>query len=151
MSLQERLQEELKAAMRQRDPVRSNVLRMLKAAIRNAEIDAQRTLDDAGVLAVLDKAAKQRRESIEAYRRGGREELVAAEEAELHIIEAYLPRQLGEAEIRAAVEQTIAELGAQGPADMGRVMKVLMDRLRGQADGKVVNAVVREVLAARAR
>ena len=147
MSLQERLQEDLMLAMRQRDTARTNVLRMLKAAIRNAEIDQQRALDDAGVLAVLDKAAKQRRESIEAYRQGGRAELVAAEEAELRIVEEYLPRQLGEAEIRAAVVQTIVEVGARGPADMGRVMKALMDRLRGQADGKLVSALVREALA----
>ena len=148
MSLKDRIQEELKAAMLQRDTVRTNVLRMLKAAIRNAEIDQQRELDDAGVLVVLDKAAKQRRESIEAYRQGGREELVAAEEAELRIIEAYLPRQLSELEVRTAVEQAIAELGAQGPADMGRVMKVLMEQLRGLADGKVVSTLVREALAA---
>jgi uncharacterized protein YqeY len=149
MSLQERLQEDLKTAMRQRDKVRSNVLRMLKAAIRNAEIDEQHALDDAGVLAVLNKAAKQRRESIDAYRQGGREDLVAAEEAELSIIEAYLPRQLEESEVRVAVEEAIVELGAQGPADMGRVMRFLMDKLRGQVDGKVVNAIVRETLAAR--
>ena len=148
MSLQESLQNDLKTAMRQRDKVRTNVLRMLKAAIRNAEIDKQQALDDAEILAVLTKAAKQRRESIDAYRQGGREELVAAEEAELAIIEAYLPRQLGEAEIRVAVEKAIAELEARGPGDMGRVMKYLMGQLRGQADGKVVNAIVREALAA---
>lgn len=149
MSFQERLQEDLKDAMRQHDTVRTGVLRMLKAAIRNAEIDARNDLDDAGVLAVLDKAAKQRRESIAAYRLGGRAELVAAEEAELRILEAYLPRQLDETEVRAAVEQAIAELGAHGPADMGRVMKVLMERLRGQADGQLVSAIVRAALAAR--
>lgn len=149
MSLQERIQQDLQAAMRQRDKMRSNVLRMVKAAIHNAEIDLQHALDDAGVLVVLDKAAKQRRESIDAYRQGGRLDLVAAEEAELQLIEAYLPRQLGEAEVRAAVDQAVAELGAQGPADMGRVMKVLMDRLRGQADGKLVNTLVREALAAK--
>jgi len=148
MSLQESLQNDLKTAMRQRDKVRTNVLRMLKAAIRNAEIDKQQALDDAEILAVLTKAAKQRRESIDAYRQGGREELVAAEEAELAIIEAYLPRQLGEAEIRVAVEKAIAELEARGPGDMGRVMKYLMGQLRGQADGKVVNAIVREALVA---
>jgi len=149
MSLQERLQEDLKDAMRQHDTVRTGVLRMLKAAIRNAEIDARNDLDDAGVLAVLDKAAKQRRESIAAYRLGGRAELVAAEEAELRILEAYLPRQMDETEVRAAVEQAVAELGAHGPADMGRVMKVLMERLRGQADGQLVSAIVRAALVAR--
>ena len=148
MALQERLQKDLEAAMRRRDTVHTNVLRMLKAAIRNAEIDHQRKLDDAAVLVVLDKAARQRRESIAAYRQGGREDLVAAEASELGIIEGYLPRQLDEAEIRAAVDQAIVELGAQGPADMGRVIKVVLDRLRGQADGRLVNTVVREALAA---
>jgi uncharacterized protein YqeY len=148
VSLKDRIQEDLKAAMLQHDTARTNVLRMLKAAIRNAEIDQQRELDDAGILAVLDRAAKQRRESIEAYRQGRRADLVAAEEAELRVIEAYLPRQLGEDEVRAVANQAIAELGAQGPADMGRVMKVLMDRLRGLADGKIVSAIVREALTA---
>ncbi len=147
MSLKERIQEELQESLRQRDTARANVLRLLKAAIRNAEIDGQRELDDAAVLAVLDKAAKQRRESIAAYRQGGRDDLVAAEEQELRVIESYMPRQMGEEEIRAAVAQAIAEVGARGPADMGRVMKPLMERLRGQADGKVVSNLVREALA----
>jgi uncharacterized protein YqeY len=147
VSLKDRIQEDLKAAMLQHDATRTTVLRLIKAAIRNAEIDQQCELDDAGTLAVLDRAAKQRRESIDAYRQGNRADLVATEEAELRVIEAYLPRQLDEAEIRAAVGQAISELGAQGPADMGRVMKVMMDRLRGLADGKVINAVVREILA----
>lgn len=146
VSLKERIQEELQESLRQRDAARANVLRLLKAAIRNAEIDAQRELDDAAVLAVLDRAAKQRRESISAYRQGGREDLVAAEELELRVIETYLPRQMGEEEIRAAVAQVIAEVGAHGPADMGRVMKPLMERLRGQADGKLVSNLVREAL-----
>ena len=148
MSIRDRIQEELKEALRQHDATRANVLRMLKAAIRNVEIDQQIELDDAGVLAVLEKGAKQRRESMEAYHQGGRADLVAAEEAELRIIEAYLPRQLGEAEVRAAVDQAIGEMGVQGPADMGRVMRVLMDRLHGQADGKLVSTLVRGSLAA---
>ena len=147
VSLKERIQDELKESLRQHDSVRTNVLRMLKAAIRNAEIDGQHELDDAAVLGVLDKAAKQRRESISAYRQGGRADLVAAEESELRIIETYLPQQMGEAEIRAAVAAVISEVGARGPSDMGRVMKPLMDRLRGQADGKVVSNIVRETLA----
>jgi len=146
VNLKERIQEDLKEALRQHQAERASALRLLKAAIRNAEIDQQVELDDAGVIAVLDKAAKQRRESIEAYRQGGRADLVAAEEQELQIIESYLPQQLSPEELRATVAQAIAELGARGPADMGRVMKHLMERLRGQADGKVVNALVREAL-----
>lgn len=146
MNLQERIQEDLKEALRQRQSERAAVLRLIKAAIRNAEIEQQVRLDDAGVIAVLDRAARQRRESIEAYRQGGRMDLVAAEEQELRTIESYLPQRLGEEELRSLVAQAIAELEARGPADMGRVMKHLMDRLRGQADGKVVNALVREAL-----
>ena len=151
MTLQDRIQEELKQALRQHDAARATALRSLKAAIRNAEIDQRGELDEPAVLAILSKAAKQRRESIEAYRQGGRMDLVAAEEAELRVIEAYLPRQLGEAEIHTAVEQAIVELGAQGPGDMGRVMKLLTERLRGQADGKAISAVVREALAGLSR
>jgi uncharacterized protein YqeY len=147
VSLKERIQEDLKDALRQHQAERLGVLRLLKAAIRNAEIDQQRDLDDAGVLAVLDKAARQHRESIEAYRLGGRADLVAAEELELRLIEAYLPRQLSEDEVRAAVAQAIAELGAQGMGDMGRVMKHLTAQLRGQADGRFVSTLVREALA----
>lgn len=147
MTLKERLQEDLKAAMLAHDNARATALRLLKAAIRNAEIEQQRELDDEGILAVLEKAAKQRRESIEAYRQGGREDLAAAEEMELRLIEAYLPQKMGEEEVRAVVAQAVAELGARGPADMGRVMKYLMDKLRGRADGRLVNALVREALA----
>ncbi|MGB9724645.1 MAG: GatB/YqeY domain-containing protein [Chloroflexia bacterium] len=149
MTLKERLQEDLKAAMLAHDGARATALRMLKAAIRNAEIEQQRELDDEGVLAVLERAAKQRRESIEAYRQGGREDLAAAEEMELRLIEAYLPQKMDEAEVRAVVVQVVAELGASGPADMGRVMKHLMEKLRGRADGRLVNALVREALAGR--
>lgn len=147
MTLKERLQEDLKAAMLAHDNARATALRLLKAAIRNAEIEQQRELDDEGILAVLEKAAKQRRESIEAYRQGGREDLAAAEEMELRLIEAYLPQKMGEEEVRAVVAQAVAELGARGLADMGRVMKYLMDKLRGRADGRLVNALVREALA----
>ena len=146
MSLKDRIQEELKEAMRQHDTTRAGVLRLLKAAIRNAEIDRQHDLDDQEVLAVLGKEVKQRRDSIESYRQGGRGDLAAVEESELEILAAYLPRQLSEDEVREAVAQAIAELGAQGPGDLGRVMKHLMAQLRGQADGRLVNTLVREAL-----
>lgn len=147
MTLKERIQGELVEALRQHDGARATLLRQLKAAIRNAEIDQQGELDDSAVLAVLDKAAKQHRESIAAYREGGRADLVAAEEVELRLIEAYLPRQMDEVEVRAAVSQAVAELGAQGPADMGRVIRLVLDQHKGRVDGKVVSNLVREALA----
>lgn len=146
MDLKLRIQEDMKAALREQDAERLSVLRLIRAAIRDAEIDQQRELDDAGVVAVLSKAARQRQESIQAYRQGGREDLAAAEERELRIIQSYLPRQLDETELRALVRKAVEELGAQSPADIGRVMKHLMAQLRGQADGRVVQALVREAL-----
>jgi len=146
MSLKERIQEDMKESLRSHDAERTGVLRLLRAAIHNAEIDQQHELDDGAVLAVLAKAVKERRESIELYRQGRREELAAAEERELTVIESYLPRQLSEGELRTVVNQAIAELGAQGPTDMSRVMKHLMAQLRGQADGRLVNTLVREAL-----
>jgi uncharacterized protein YqeY len=146
MDLKERIQEDLRTALRQQDAERLSVLRLIRAAIRDAEIEQQRELDDAGVVAVLTKAARQRQESILAYREGGREDLAGAEERELRIIRSYLPRQLDEAELRALVRRAIEELGARGPADLGKVMKHLMAQVRGQADGRVVQALVREAL-----
>ncbi len=146
MDLKSRIQEDMKAALREQDAERLSVLRLIRAAIRDAEIDQQRELDDAGVVAVLSKAARQRQESIQAYRQGGRDDLADAEERELRIIQGYLPRQLDETELRALVHKAVEELGAQGPADIGRVMKHLMAQLRGQADGRVVQALVREAL-----
>lgn len=146
MGLQEQIQEDLKTAIRQRDSERAGVLRMIKAAIHNAEIDRQESLDDQGVQAVLLKAARDHRESIEAFRRGGREDLVAVEERELAIVEAYLPPQLGEDKVRQLVDRAIEELGAQGPQDMGRVMKHVMAQFKGQVDGRLVSDLVRRAL-----
>jgi uncharacterized protein YqeY len=146
VSLKDRIQEDLKDALRQRDSDRLKVLRMVKASIRNAEIDKHEDLDDQEVLGVLVKAAKQRRESIEAYREGGRDDLVSVEQGELDIIESYLPQQMTEEELREYVAKAIEEMGAQGPKDMGRVMKHLMAELKGQADGRMVNSIVREFL-----
>jgi len=147
MGLKERIQADLQASLRRRDTERTGVLRLLKAAIHDAEIDQQRELDDQAVIAVLSRAVRQHQESIEAYRVGQREDLAEAEERELHIIQSYLPQQLSESDLRAAVRQAVAELGAQGPADVGRVMKHLMAQLRGQADGRLVNKLVQEALA----
>jgi uncharacterized protein YqeY len=152
MSLRDRLQADLKDAMRSKDEVRKSAIRSVIAAIKQAEteLDAsgqRRTLEDRDILALIAKQAKQRRESIEEFEKGGRDDLVAQEQADLDILESYMPRQLTPEQIRAEAEATIAEVGASGPHDIGAVMRPLMARLRGTADGKVVNQIVRELLA----
>lgn len=154
MSLLDQLNSDLKAAMLAHDEVRKNVLRSVKTACSNALVEKRAaatpdvTLSDEEVLAVLNKQAKQRRESIAEYSKGGRADLVDQEQAELAILESYLPRQLGREQIAEVVRQVIGEVGASGPKDMGLVMRPTMERLRGQADGKIVNEVVRELLSA---
>lgn len=146
MNLKERLNQDLRDAMRAGDTLRRDVLRYLLSAVHNAEIDAGRELDDAGVIAVIQRQVKQRRDSIEEYRKGGRQDLVDKEEAEAAILQSYLPAQLSRDEVVAAARAAIEELGAQGPADKGRVMPVLIERLRGRAEGRVINEVVTELL-----
>lgn len=146
MGLKEQLRQDMAAAMRAGDAARRDVLRMLVAAVKQAEVDTQTTLDDAGVQDVLAKQARQRRESIADYTKAGRPELVAQEEAELALIEAYLPSMLGRDEIAAIAQQVIDELGVAGPQAMGQVMGRLMPMLKGQAEGRLVNAVVRDLL-----
>ena len=153
MGLREQLMDDLKDAMRQHDETRKRTIRSVIAAIKKAETEldasgARVSLDsDQDILGVIAKQARQRQESIVEYRRGKRQDLVEAEEAELAILEAYLPRQLSREEIEAEARQVIAEVGASGPRDIGQVMKPLVERLRGRADGKLVNQVVRELLA----
>ena len=146
MSLQDKLLEDLKAAMRQHDETRVSTLRMLRSAISYAEIDKRGPLDDAGVLSVIEKDAKRHRESIEAFQKGNRPELAAKEEAELAILMTYLPKQMAREEIVAAARETIAQVGAKSRADMGKVMSVLAPRLKGQADGRLVSQIVQELL-----
>jgi uncharacterized protein YqeY len=146
MSLKEKLQSDLRDAIRQKDEVRKRALRLALAAVTNAEVAQRKDLDDPSVLAVLAKEAKTRQESIEEYGQAGRDDLVAQQEAELAVLEAYLPRQLSREEISARAKATIEQLGAAGMGQMGLVMKSLMQELRGQADGKLVNQVVRELL-----
>lgn len=132
--------------MKSQDVVRRETIRLCLSAIHNEEVARRAPLDDAALLGVLGKQAKMRRESIEAFGKGGRAELVAKESAELAVIEGYLPAQLGEAEIRAIVERAIAETGASGPGDQGKVIQKAMAELRGRADGKLVASVVTRVL-----
>lgn len=150
MSLKEKLQADLWDAMRQKDEVRKSTIRLALAAITNAEVAQRKDLDDPEVLALLAKEAKHRQESIQQFRQGGRDDLVAQEEAELGVLETYLPRQLSREEIVTRAQATIEALGATGMDQMGLVMKSLMQELRGQADGNLVNQVVRELLSGRA-
>ncbi|MFH1060625.1 MAG: GatB/YqeY domain-containing protein [Pseudomonadota bacterium] len=146
MNLMGRVDADLKAALKSRDEKTTSCLRLVKNALKNKEKDLLRPLEDEEALAVLKTLAKQRRESIEQFSQGGREDLAAAEAGELAIIEGYLPAQLDEAAINAILDQVIAEVQPQGPKDMGRVMKAAMARLGATADGKLVNALVRQRL-----
>ena len=146
MSLKQKLTDDMKTAMRTGDTQKRDTLRMLLAAVKQTEIDDRTTLDDAGVQAVLTKQAKQRRESIADYEKAGRAEMVAEEAAELAVIESYLPQMMSAEAVRAEAQQVIAELGVTDVKGMGQVMGQLMPRLKGQADGRVVSAVVRELL-----
>ena len=132
--------------MRARDVLRRSVLRYLRSEIHNAEIAQQKELDDEGVLAVLSRQAQQRRDSIETYEGANRQDLVEREKGELSIILEYLPQQLTRAEIDSLVEQAIADTGASGPADMGKVMGKLMPQVRGRAEGRDVSAAASAAL-----
>jgi uncharacterized protein YqeY len=147
MALKQQLIDDMKAAMKAGDKDRLGVIRLINAAIKQKEVDERVELDDAGVLAVLEKMLKQRRDSVSQYEAAGREDLAAVERAEIAVIEGYLPARLGEAEIAAAVEAAIAETGASGPAGMGKVMGLLKQRLAGQADMAEVSRVVKQKLA----
>lgn len=144
--LSQKIKADLEQAIRNRDNLKSTVLRSLMAAIRNAEIAQQRTLDDSGIIAVLEKEAKMRRESIEAFEKGNRQDLVTKEKAELDIILGYLPEPMSRDEIIKAVSKVIEELGAKGLKDKGRVMSQLMPQLRGRASGQEISDIVSELL-----
>ena len=148
MSLKVQLNSDLKAAMKAGDDTRKNVVRTIRGAVKNIEIEKQHELSDAEVLDVIAKQAKQRRESIEQFRQGNRLDLVEQEEAELTILEAYLPAQLPDSEIEARAAAVIAELGVSDLKGIGPVMGRLSQELKGVADGKRISAIVRELLSA---
>ena len=146
MSLQNRLQDDLKKAMIERDKVRKNVIRFVRSVIHEREIERKQTLDDEAVIDGLGKQAQQRRDSIEAFEQGNRPELVAKEKAELDVILEYLPKQLTEDEVRKIVLKAIEGFELTGPKDMGKVMSTVMPELKGRAEGKTVSSIVMQLL-----
>ena len=150
MSLRERIQSDITAAMRSGEALRRDTLRMAESAIYNAEKRDRREYGDDEVAGLLAKEVKTRRESVEAFRKGGREDLAAKEESEIAILAVYLPEQLTEAEIGVLVEEAIASTGAASPKDMGKVMGWLSPKTKGRADGRVVSQAVNQALAGRA-
>lgn len=147
MSLKDDLNSDLKEALRSGEERRKSALRLALSAVHNAEIKAGEPLDDSGVLGILAKEAKQRRESIEEFRKGGRQDLVDREESELAVLLKYLPEPMTHEEIVEAARRVIGEVGAKGPGDKGKVMPVIIEQLRGRAEGREINAVVTELLA----
>ncbi|MCC6247128.1 MAG: GatB/YqeY domain-containing protein [Rubrivivax sp.] len=151
MDLKERVTEDMKAAMRAKDAPRLSCIRMLLAAMKQKEVDERVTLDDAGVVAIVDKLVKQRRDSIAAFEQAGRTDLVDKESAEVTVLQSYLPVRLGADELAAAVNALVDELGAAGPGDMGKVMGAAKARLAGKADMGALSAAVKQALASRAK
>lgn len=141
-SLKKRIDEDLKEALKKRDKVKLDVLRMLKSEIRYKEIDNKSELSDDEVISVLSTSIKKRRDSIEQFEKGGREDLVSREKAELEVVSGYMPQQLSEEELLGLIKQVIEAVGATGPSNLGTVMKEVMPRVRGRADGKKINQMV---------
>lgn len=148
MTLRERIEADLKSAMKERDSERVGTLRMLLAAVKNAAVEsgAQGEVSDERVGELVSKEVKRRNEAAQAYEAGGREQLASKERREAEILEHYLPERMSTDELAAVVDETIAEVGAEGPGDLGRVMGAVMPKVKGRADGQQVNALVRERL-----
>jgi len=144
--LKQKLADDLKQAMRDGDKVKRSVIRLAMAAIKNTEIARQAVLEDGDVLGVIAKEIRQRKESIEAFKQGGRQELAAIEEAEMAVLEQYLPQQMSRDEITAEARRVIEEVGAESIRDKGKVMPPLIAKLKGKADGREINEVVTELL-----
>jgi uncharacterized protein len=147
MSLKERITEDMKAAMRAKEAARLGTIRLLTAAMKQKEVDERIELDDAAIVGILDKMLKQRKDSIEAFEKAGRQDLADQEKAEVAVLQAYLPARLSADEIAAQVKAIVAELGASGPGDMGKVMGAVKQRLAGKADMGQVSAAVKAALA----
>ncbi|CAG2148091.1 putative protein YqeY [Cupriavidus yeoncheonensis] len=146
MSLKARISDDMKAAMRARETERLGTIRLLLAAIKQREVDERIELDDTAVLAVVDKMLKQRKDSITQFQQAGRDDLVQKEQAEVEVLKVYMPAALSDAEVAAEVQQAVADTGAVGPQDMGKVMGVLKAKLAGRADMTAVSALVKAAL-----
>ncbi|AIQ25554.1 aspartyl-tRNA amidotransferase [Paenibacillus sp. VTT E-133280] len=146
MNLSERLNEDMKQAMKSKDKFTLSTIRMVRSTIKYLEIDLKRTLDDNEVLDILSREIKQRKDALQEFESAGRDELAASTKAEIEIIIKYLPEQLSEEEIKAIVQQTIQETGASSKSEMGKVMSALMPKVKGRADGKLVNQAVQQFL-----
>ncbi|WP_025689900.1 GatB/YqeY domain-containing protein [Paenibacillus zanthoxyli] len=146
MNLSERLNEDMKQAMKSKDKFKLSTIRMVRSTIKNLEIELKRTLDDNEVLDILSREIKQRKDALQEFEKAGRDELAASNKAEIEIIAQYLPEQLSEEEIKVIVQQTIQETGASSRNDMGKVMSALMPKVKGRADGKLVNQAVLQFL-----
>jgi len=146
MNTKEKLTQSLRDAMRAKDDVKKRTIRMALAAVKNAEIDQQTELDEPAILAILQKEVKMRRETIEGAEQAGRDDLIAEAEAEIVVLDAFLPKGFSPEELEAIVADTIAEIGATSMREMGQVMQAVMPKVRGRADGKDVNQIVRKLL-----
>ena len=147
MTLKERITEDMKAAMRAKDSERLGTIRLLTAAMKQKEVDERIELDDTAVVGIVDKLIKQRKDSVEAFQKAGRTDLADKEAAEITVLQAYLPARLSQDEIAAEVKAIVAEVGAKGPGDMGKVMGAVKQRLAGKADMGQVSAAVKAALA----
>jgi uncharacterized protein YqeY len=146
MNLSERLNEDMKQAMKSKDKFKLSTIRMVRSTIKNLEIELKRDLDDNELLDILSREIKQRKDALQEFEKAGRDELAESNRAEIEILSQYLPAQLTEEEIKVIVQQTIQETGASSKADMGKVMAALMPKVKGRADGKLVNQTVQQFL-----
>ncbi|BCU82424.1 hypothetical protein JIR001_22070 [Polycladomyces abyssicola] len=146
VSLLERLNQDMKTAMKNKEKTKLSVIRMLRSEIKNEEIQRQHTLSDEEVIEVLMRELKKRKDALQQFEEAGRDDLVQQLREEITVIEPYLPEQLSEEELRELVREVVQEIGASSKADMGKVMKAIMPRVKGRADGKLVNRLVQEVL-----
>ena len=147
MTLKEQITEDMKSAMRAKEAERLGTIRLLLAAIKQREVDERITVDDAGIIAIIEKLIKQRKDSIEQFQKAGRTDLVDQESKELAILQAYMPAQLSAVEVQSAIQKVIADLGASGPQDMGKVIGALKAQLAGKADMGMVSGLVKATLA----